>query len=87
MFTSSWKKPVSLLWVDGEHSYQGVKRDFESWSPHLAADALIAFDDASDHDLGPRRLIDELTSFGDYEEVMVVGKIAVIHKCIVRNLS
>lgn len=82
LFTSAWKKPVSLLWIDGDHSYQGVKRDFECWLPHLANDALIAFDDATDTDFGPRKLITELISFDNFEEVLVVGKIAVIHKLI-----
>ena len=62
---------MSLLWIDGDHSYQGVKRDFECLLPHLADDALIAFDDATD--LGPRKLIDELMLSGNFEKVLSVG--------------
>lgn len=80
MFASRWNKAVSLLWIDGDHSYAGVRRDFECWSPHLSADALIAFDDATDSNLGPRKLIEELTASGDFEVVTTVNKIAVIRK-------
>ena len=86
MFAFGWRKCVSLLWIDGDHSYQGVKRDFGCWSPHLSKDAFIAFDDATDKNLGPRNLISELTSSGKFEEVFAVGKIVVIRKCIVDTI-
>ena len=86
MFASGWKKCVSLLWIDGDHSYQGVKRDFGCWSPHLSKDAFIAFDDATDTNLGPRKLIGELISSGKFEEVFAIGKIAVIRKCIAETV-
>ena len=54
MITHLWKERVSLLWIDGDHSYDGVKLDFYCWLPHLMSDAVIAFDDAIDHNLGPK---------------------------------
>jgi len=80
-FSPSWSEPISLLWIDGDHSYEGVKRDFRCWLPHLQANATIAFDDAADPKLGPRRLIDELTESKQFEEVVKIGKIVVIRQC------
>lgn len=80
-FAQSWSEPVSLLWIDGDHSYEGVKRDFQSWHPHVRVNALIAFDDATDPQLGPRKLIDELVAAGGFEQVASVGKVAVIRAC------
>jgi len=74
----NWNKKISLLWIDGDHTYNGVKRDFECWFPHLAADALIAFDDSNDPDLGPRQLINELVKKKQCEEIRQVGKVTVI---------
>lgn len=80
LFSSQWKEPVSLLWIDGDHSYSGVKRDFDCWMPHLTDAALIAFDDAIDSNLGPRILINELIVSNQFEEIMGVGKVAVIRR-------
>ena len=80
MIVPKWSEPVGLLWIDGDHSYEGVKRDFECWLPHVAEGACIAFDDASDPELGPRILINELLATQMYEECINVGKVSVLKK-------
>jgi len=61
-----WELPVGLLWIDGDHRYEGVKRDFTCWEPHLRG--KVAFHDAIQEKLGPFRLIEELLADG-YELV------------------
>jgi hypothetical protein len=61
-----WKLPVGLLWIDGDHRYEAVRRDFESWEPHVRG--KVAFHDAIQPTLGPAQLIDELLASG-YELV------------------
>jgi len=77
-FASKWEEPISLLWIDGDHRYEGVKRDFKLWVPHLAIEAVIVFDDATDPNLGPRKLIDEITVSNHFEKIITVGKVVVI---------
>ncbi len=77
-FSKSWSEKISLLWIDGDHSYDGVKRDFKCWLPNLHPSAVIAFDDATDPALGPRKLIDELIASGKFSEVASVGKVVVL---------
>jgi cephalosporin hydroxylase len=38
-------RPVDFLFVDGDHSYDAVKRDYELWSPLVRRGGLIAFHD------------------------------------------
>ncbi|GAB4370816.1 MAG: hypothetical protein Kow0062_05840 [Acidobacteriota bacterium] len=76
--TPGWTEPVGLLFLDGDHSLEGVRRDFGCWREHLLAGARVAFDDASDPDLGPWRLIEELVSGGDWRRIEQVGRITVL---------
>ena len=42
-------KQVELLFIDGDHSYEGVKKDFEMYSPLVADGGMIAFHDIAVH--------------------------------------
>jgi hypothetical protein len=56
---AAWSRPVSLLFIDGDHEYESVRQDFELWRPHLLPDAVVAL-----HDTfvvpGPERVAREL---------------------------
>jgi len=42
--------PIDMLFIDGDHSYEGVKKDFEMYSPLVRKGGIIAFHDIADHD-------------------------------------
>ena len=37
--------PLDLLFIDGDHTYEGVKRDFEMYSPMVRPGGIVAFHD------------------------------------------
>ena len=78
--TLGWDEPVSLLFIDGDHRYESVRRDFACWDAHLALGGVLAFDDATDPAAGPYRLIDELLGTGRYRRLEAVGKIVALSK-------
>ncbi len=78
--TPAWNEPVALVFIDGDHRYTGVRRDFESWDPHVLLGGVIAFDDATDAAGGPARLVAEIEAEGRYRRVGGVGKIIVLRK-------
>jgi predicted O-methyltransferase YrrM len=43
---------LDLLFIDGDHTYEGVKSDFEMYSPLVAKDGMIVFHDILDHPPG-----------------------------------
>ena len=75
-----WSEPVALLWIDGDHSYEGVRGDWEAFKPHLAAGALVAFDDSIDERIGPHRLIAELVESRELTIVERVDKVTALRR-------
>jgi len=53
-----WKRPISLLWIDGDHSYESTKRDLLLWQDHVIRGGVIAFHDTFVNP-GPERVLSE----------------------------
>lgn len=52
----TWDRPLRLLWIDGDHTYSGVKLDFDLFSPFLVEGSIIAFHDTLHEFDGPLRV-------------------------------
>lgn len=71
--------PVGLLYIDADHSFEGVSADYWSWLPRLAPGAAVVFDDYAyqvrgrDHYPDVTRFVDSLGL-----PVVSVGKAAVV---------
>lgn len=44
-FASKFRKPIDLLFIDGNHEYKQVLRDFLEWSPYIKKGGDIAMHD------------------------------------------
>ncbi len=56
---AGWERPISFLWIDGDHTYQGARLDFDGFAPYLLAGGIIAFHDALHEFAGPIRVFVE----------------------------
>lgn len=43
------QRPVDFLFIDGDHTYDGVRADFEMYSPFVSDGGIVAFHDIADH--------------------------------------
>lgn len=41
--------PIDVLFIDGDHSYEGVKQDYEMYAPLVRPGGVVAFHDICDH--------------------------------------
>jgi predicted O-methyltransferase YrrM len=53
-----WARPISLLWIDGDHRYESVREDFLLWEKHVVDGGIVALHDTLYWD-GPARVVDE----------------------------
>jgi predicted O-methyltransferase YrrM len=40
-----WNRPIDLIFIDGDHSYEGVKRDWDLFVPHVKPFGIVVFHD------------------------------------------
>jgi len=66
-------EPIDFLFIDGDHSYEGVKADFEQYEPLVRDGGLIALHDiAYDSDgNGVPQFWDEITTEYETESIVV----------------
>jgi predicted O-methyltransferase YrrM len=41
-----WNREIDFLFIDGDHSFEGVSRDWEEWSRHVKPGGRVALHDA-----------------------------------------
>lgn len=62
---AKWSRPIRLLWIDGSHEYEDVKKDILLWSRFLVDGGIIALDDTVTRE-GPKKAVKELVSRGEF---------------------
>ena len=54
----NWTAPIDFLFIDANHEYDAVHRDFQQWTPFVRVGGLVALHDAGPWP-GPLRVRDE----------------------------
>ena len=67
--------PLDLLFIDGDHSYDGVKSDFEMYSPLVREAGIVAFHDIANTrtDYGVGRFWNEVKNSFKFREIVNVS--------------
>jgi cephalosporin hydroxylase len=68
---------VDILFIDGDHSKNGVIRDFENYSSLVKKGGYILFDDYMDSQFSPqvKIAVDELVKNNSFNEYEIIGSL------------
>lgn len=62
----NWCKPIRLLFIDTDHHYEGVLRDFVAWEKYISPKGLVVFHDSLEWP-GVSKFIGELIRAGEFK--------------------
>lgn len=70
----NWNRQIDMIFIDGDHSYEGVKRDWELFVPHVREFGVVIFHDTlwdirpdprwQRNDMGVPKFMEELRQEG-----------------------
>lgn len=81
-----WREQIDFLFIDADHSYEGVSRDWRDWARHVAPGGHVAFHDAqlvegwTSPQTGPVRLLAEIEGDRDWEKIDAVDTTVVLRR-------
>jgi hypothetical protein len=61
ILAQSWSRPIDLLHIDGNHTYDDVRLDFSQWSVHVRDGGVILLHDTRSFPLDVGRFFKEIT--------------------------
>jgi len=77
-----WQTKLSMVFIDGGHSFEAAHTDFLTWSPHLLTNGLLVIHDIFlDPDLGgqaPRQVYERAIATGMYTELAMTKTLGVL---------
>ncbi|CAN5533921.1 class I SAM-dependent methyltransferase [soil metagenome] len=79
-----WSTPLALLFIDGGHGAEPAHRDYEIWTPHVAAGGLLAihdvFPDPADGGRPPFEIYRRALASGRFTDQAETGSLRVLRR-------
>lgn len=80
----NWATPLSLVFIDGGHSYETALTDYQNWSPHLLQGGFLVFHDIyldpAKGGQAPRQVYEKALARGDFEALPMVNTLGLLKK-------
>ena len=79
-----WKTPLSMLFIDGGHSFDAAHTDFLTWAYHIRPSGLLVihdvFLDPAQGGQAPRQVYDIALASGDFEALDMVKSLGILKR-------
>jgi predicted O-methyltransferase YrrM len=56
----TWNRPIDVLFIDADHTYEGVKDDWDNFSPFVKPGGIVYFHDCDETSPGVVQLFEEI---------------------------
>lgn len=80
-----WSTPISLLFIDGGHTFEAAENDFRLWSPHIIKNGFLVIHDIffnpAEGGQAPRKIYETALATGDYEAISMIKTLGVLRRC------
>lgn len=68
---SAFSGEIGVLFIDGDHTYEGCKADIDAWYPHMAKDGVMLFHDCDASSPGVERAVAEFVEEHNIKDVFI----------------
>ncbi|MDF1590855.1 MAG: class I SAM-dependent methyltransferase [Desulfobacterales bacterium] len=79
-----WNTPLSLVFIDGGHSYDAALGDYQAWMPHLKPGGYLLihdiFEDPAEGGLAPYKVYSLALASGRFREIARMKTLGVLKK-------
>jgi predicted O-methyltransferase YrrM len=77
-----WKTPLSMVFIDGGHSFEAAHTDFMTWAPHIMPGGFLVIHDIffnpEDGGQPPRQVYEAALATGHYEALEMTKTLGVL---------
>lgn len=79
-----WSTPISMLFIDGGHSFEAAHGDYLTWARHIKPDGFLVihdiFNDPEKGGQAPRKIYEMACKSGNYEELEMTKTLGVLKR-------
>lgn len=79
-----WKTPISMLFIDGGHSFESACQDFLTWSCHIQPNGFLVihdiFNDPEKGGQAPRKIYEMAVQSDNYEQLEMTKTLGVLKR-------
>jgi predicted O-methyltransferase YrrM len=79
-----WRTPLSLVFIDGSHTFEAASTDYRVWAPHIMPGGLLLihdiFTDPAQGGQAPYRVYQHALASGWFEEEPMANTLAILRR-------
>jgi predicted O-methyltransferase YrrM len=80
----SWQTPLSLVFVDGSHTFESAETDYDCWSPHILDGGYLLihdiFPDPSQGGQAPFHIYNKAVASGLYQKIEMLQTLGILQR-------